>query len=315
MSVPGDLICGMWGTTHLTLWRMTGDEGAPVPNIQDSLSGPGAAKINREDFERVVFDLVEPWLDEGISQDILLAGMVGSTIGWVDVPYVACPSTPFFECHSMQCRDAHIYIVPGMSCRNEDGAPNVMRGEETEIAGWLALDPLRREGAHLVVIPGTHTKWVRVEGGIVTGFLTSVAGELFAGFRQSGVIIPIDVELGVEPGSSFLEAVVTAQNNGSLVHDIFSVRARQVLDAEDVTSAAERLSGLIIGADISGALQAMRDGSDVDSVTLIGAPHLQRRYEVALEAFDIKAQTLDAELAATAGLWAIAQRGGLSHAG
>ena len=67
-----------------------------------------------------------------------------------------------------------VHILPGLS---QAEPPDVMRGEETQIAGMLAATP---DFDGLVCLPGTHTKWARVSEGRVTDFRTAMTGELFA---------------------------------------------------------------------------------------------------------------------------------------
>ncbi len=71
-------------------------------------------------------------------------------------------------------------IIPGLRCAGLTGAPDVMRGEETQVLGWLAQHPDRQQGRHLVCHPGTHAKWVVVEDGRIVRFVTAMTGEMFA---------------------------------------------------------------------------------------------------------------------------------------
>jgi 2-keto-3-deoxy-galactonokinase len=93
--------------------------------------------------------------------------MVGSSIGWVEAPYLACPARPKdIAAACARVREGRIRIVPGLSCRNRFDAPDVMRGEETQILGALDLQPDLRQGRRLLCLPGTHTKWVLLEEGV-----------------------------------------------------------------------------------------------------------------------------------------------------
>src|SRR6185436_6198995 len=72
---------------------------------------------------------------------------------------------------------------------NPLGAPDVMRGEETQLVGALEIEPALAAGRHLVCMPGTHTKWVSMRDGIVQEFLTVPTGEVFALLCNHSVLV------------------------------------------------------------------------------------------------------------------------------
>src|SRR5689334_2477784 len=148
-------IAGDWGTSRLRLYLCdaTGQvlargegEGASVPDC----AGRFAAAVAGWDRAHGVLTAV-------------LAGMVGSTIGWREVPYLKCPAQAS-GLAAAACRfeadGRAIAILPGLSARGKTGAADVMRGEETQILGALHLQPQLTKGRHLICLPGTHTKWV-----------------------------------------------------------------------------------------------------------------------------------------------------------
>ena len=117
--------------------------------------------------------------------------MVGSSFGWVEAPYVACPARARADrgkaCVAM--RDGRVHIVPGLSCRNRLDAPDVLRGEETQILGALAGDSGARRGT-LLCLPGTHTKWVLLEDGHgARNSSPPSTGELFALLKRHSVLV------------------------------------------------------------------------------------------------------------------------------
>ena len=105
---------------------------------------------------------------------VVASGMVGSALGWHEVPYVDA-SVPLQDLGRHVFRvpdapgDATVVLVPGYCIRNSAGVPDVMRGEETQIAGALALRPAF-DG--VLCLPGTHSKWVHLSAGEVVSFQT-----------------------------------------------------------------------------------------------------------------------------------------------
>ena len=157
-----NFIGGDWGTSHLRLFLCDG-QGA----LLDSRTGPGAAEASGH-FSDVFASLAAHWEGSLGTLPAVLCGMVGSSIGWVQAPYVVCPAIP--EEIADACvllRGGNVHIIPGLSCRNRFDAPDFLRGEETQILGALHLAPILRHGRWLICLPGTHTKWALLEDGVV----------------------------------------------------------------------------------------------------------------------------------------------------
>src|SRR5688572_17074619 len=166
-------ILGDWGTSRLRLYLCDA-----ANNVLETREARGAAAA-RGEHEQVLDTETAAWHADAGPLPVVLCGMVGSSIGWVQAPYLAAPADPQrLATASLSLRGGAVRIVPGVSCRNRLGAPDVMRGEETQILGALSLEPALRRGAHLVCLPGTHTKWVVVRDGAIVEFLTAPAGEL-----------------------------------------------------------------------------------------------------------------------------------------
>src|SRR5882757_3216515 len=177
-------IAGDWGTSRLRLYLCDAaghvlargeGEGASVPDC----AGRFAAAVAGWDKAHDVLPAV-------------LGGMVGSTIGWKEVPYLKCPARPGAIAGAALRFEADgraIAILPGLSCIGKTGAPDVMRGEETQILGALRLRPELSKGRHIFCLPGTHTKWVMVTDGAVTLFQTALSGELFELLRRHSVLV------------------------------------------------------------------------------------------------------------------------------
>ncbi|MDY6947570.1 MAG: 2-dehydro-3-deoxygalactonokinase [Pseudomonadota bacterium] len=300
-------IAGDWGTTHLRLHLCRG------ATVLDRIDGPGIGALLASP-EATLFDAIEPWVREYRHLPIWLAGMIGSRNGWREVRYAACPAGAAQLRQAMlrfSARNHAIAIAAGVSCTNPLGAPDVMRGEETQILGALALHPELARGANILALPGTHTKWALVRDGKLQAFQTSLSGELYALLRDRSTLLKAaaadvndDAERrGFDAGLQRSRELRTVP----LSHLLFEVRSRQLIQRMTHAEASALLSGLIIGQDVLGALPLF-DGTlrKVRSVPIIGAPKLAALYGMALAAHGIDAVPLDATELTVAGLDALA---------
>jgi len=301
-----EFIAGDWGTSRLRLWLCARD-GAPL----DSRTGPGAASTGGR-FAETLALLTAEWQGRHGALPAVLCGMVGSNIGWVNAPYVACPSMPqqIIEACVVPV-DGRVRIVPGLSCRNRFGAPDFLRGEETQILGALHLAPVLRQGHALLCLPGTHTKWAAMRDGLVEEFLTAPAGEVFALLCAHSVLVRKSADAGTEFDHTAFAQAVAASNDypdGELLHRLFECRSRQLQGELAPHSAAAYLSGLLIASDVRGALRCLAD-ADADagpgaarSVCLIGDAQLTQLYARALAARGVESHEIDGAEAVLAGL-------------
>jgi 2-dehydro-3-deoxygalactonokinase len=224
--------------------------------------------------------------------------MAGSRQGWQEAPYCPCPAG-FAELaralHWIEPR--RIALVPGLSCETQ-GVPDVMRGEEVQVFG--AMDLLaERDG--VFVLPGTHSKWVRVHDGRIASFATFMSGEVYALLRQHSILgrmMPADD--GELQADAFLRGVRYAQESGSVLHAAFSARTLALFGRMPAGELPSYLSGLVIGEELRRRDAAAR------SVVLVGSGALTRRYALALQELGCTAQSLGAE-ATWRGLWALAR--------
>ncbi len=226
----------------------------------------------------------------------LMAGMVGSKQGWVEAGYCPCPvgldeiAAALRPIDSQSStRGRRIRIVPGVS-RDYAGVPDVMRGEETQVFGALDLLGLQ-EGTF--VLPGTHSKWVRVEAGRICELTTVMSGEFYDLLRKHSILArslpPADTALNE---AAFDRGVVMAWQGGSLMQTAFSVRTLSLFDRMAADARSSYLSGLVIGEELR--CRPLRQGS---SVIVIGAPALAGRFERALRSQGVGAVLLGGEAA------------------
>jgi 2-dehydro-3-deoxygalactonokinase len=302
-------VLGDWGTSHLRLFLSRGDE------VIDRREGPGISRLESSP-EATLFDLLAAWTESHGRIPILLSGMVGSRNGWKEVPYASCPADAQTLAHAMlrfRAREHDVLIVSGLSCRNPGGALDVMRGEETQIIGALEQFPALATGRHLLCLPGTHAKWVRLEEGRIVQFQTSLAGEVFALLEQHSMLLRVREDRSFDPHAdtrAFEEGLARAGElpRTELLHVLFETRSRQLQGELNASQAREWLSGLLIGYDTRGATQLFpRDVRDEAQVLVIGATDLAERYRRALTACGIPAMSCDATKMTLAGLRALSR--------
>jgi 2-dehydro-3-deoxygalactonokinase len=298
------LIALDWGTTSLRAYLL-GPDGA----VLDSRSAPqGIMQVPGGDFAAVFEAVTGEWRRRWPNLRSIAAGMIGSAQGWVEAPYLPCPAGPEELAGGLvPVPGGALLVVPGVA--QYGGAPNVMRGEETQIAGALALDPALRGGS-LLVMPGTHSKWVSIEQGRIARFDTYMTGELFAVLRGHSILgrFARDLPRAVEDAAAdaaFLRGVRAVREGGHVAPLLFSARALVLTDGLRPELSLDYLSGLLIGEELLCGLRDRPEG-----VVLIGDPALCRRYREALALLGAS-KVREIENAAIAGLWRIAVQAGL----
>ena len=285
-----DWVAADWGTTRLRAWRMQG--AAPVDQAE---SGDGMGTLDPAEFEPALLRLIEPWLRAG-RIDVVACGMVGARQGWVEAPYAAVPcrplSAPFAQPPAEDSR-LRVRIVPGL---RQDDPADVMRGEETQIAGYLDLRP---DFDGILCLPGSHTKWAEVSAGEVVSFRTYMTGELFAALRGH-TVLRHSLGDGWDDGA-FAEAVSDAMSRPeALAQRLFGLRAQGLLHGLDPGAANARLSGLLLGIELAAARPYWLGRE----VAIIGDAALARRYEAALTAQGLSPTLAPADRTTLAGLGA-----------
>ncbi|HEX8485779.1 2-dehydro-3-deoxygalactonokinase [Sphingomonas sp.] len=251
-----------WGTTNRRAFVIR--EGAVVATERDD---HGAAMVPRDDYPAEVAG-IRARLGE---LPMLLAGMVGSTIGWRQVPYVAAPAGFEEIVAALDYVDDRTAIVPGL-CYRDAVRADVMRGEEVQLLGAFAAGSVPADG--LLAQPGTHCKWARLEGGRITGFTTAMTGELFSLLRAHS-LLRHQMDGTAQANDAFLAGVAEGARH-DLAASLFAIRARAVLGAkEDATSFA---SGLLIGGDVAARIVSS------ETVYILADPPLSDLYSAAVTA-------------------------------
>jgi 2-dehydro-3-deoxygalactonokinase len=279
-----------WGTSSLRAARI--DAAGRV--LEERSAPRGILHVAPGTFAQELRDLCGDWLAGGSL--CLVGGMAGSRQGWVEAPYCACPAgADDLVQHLQWVEPGRIAIVPGVSCES-DGVPDVMRGEEVQVIGALALLGVQDLVA---VLPGTHSKWVSVRAGRIASFRTYMTGEFYAQLRQHSIIArTMPADDGELDEAAFCAGVRHARAAANLLHAAFSARTLALFDQLPAAALPSYLSGLLIGEELRS--QAQPAGS---ALAVIGAPHLAHRYALAA---DVAVQRLGSE-ATWRGLWRLAQ--------
>ena len=278
-----------WGTSNVRAWAM---EGARAVDM--ATGARGMSSLSPNEFEPAFVELAGHWLGDD-PMDVVVCGMAGARQGWAEAPYLKVPCAPLDAGRFAQAAtgDARlrVRIVPGLA---QDDPADVMRGEEAQIAGLLAVDP-KFDG--VVCLPGTHTKWARISAEEVCFFATAMTGEMF-GLMAKSSVLRHSVGAGWDD-ATFAEAVsATYARPQTLAGQFFGIRATSLLNDMDEGAARARLSGLLIGAELA----AMKPYWLGQAVTVIGDPGLSAHYVSALSQLGLDAAIMDGTEAALGGL-------------
>lgn len=315
-SSPPKLIGLDWGTTSLRGYLLDA-EGRVI----DAVAKPwGIQHLPAGGFAGALEGSVAGWRGRGQSMrslPIVAAGMVGSRQGWREVPYVDCPADAAAIARGLlafESEAGRIHLVPGVIQRGP--LPNVLRGEETQIIGAMAREPALAAES-LVVLPGTHAKWVRVREGRIVGFETFMTGELFAVLRDHSLLGRPAREASAEGTDAeatrhaFHRGLTVARESGAggIASRLFTTRSLFLTGALPASATLDYLSGLLVGEEIR-TVVATHGGPRLPPLLLIGDEALCLRYRAALAAFGVDGARVFGDSAA-AGLWQIAKNAGL----
>jgi 2-dehydro-3-deoxygalactonokinase len=287
--VTGPFIAVDWGTTHRRISRI--QDGQAVVSEQDDR---GAARLAANEYAGEVAAIRARLGD----LPMLLAGMVGSNIGWRKVAYLESPATLADLAGALDWIDERTAIVPGVCCRDGDRV-DVMRGEEVQLLGAdeAALVP----SDALICQPGTHCKWTVLKAGAITSFTTSMTGELFSLLSRHGLLAR-QLTGQAALGPAFLSGVAEGARR-DLAASLFSIRARGLLGLVDKDEAASFASGVLIGSDVAARI------STAEEWYILADSILGEFYAAAVDALGAKSHRIDSHTAFVAGisrLWDLA---------
>jgi 2-dehydro-3-deoxygalactonokinase len=300
------LIAIDWGSSSFRAYLMSPDAHV----LDEVASADGIASVATGAYPAALKRLIGRWLETYPSLPVVASGMVGSRHGWREAAYVKCPAGPSevaAQLTPVEADGRRVHLAAGLSYVDEAAQPDVMRGEETEIFG------VAEAGARLIVLPGSHSKWAKVDGDRVVAFKTFVTGELFAALRDhtlAGAFARAapakspgePFALGVRRGA----AAGACEGKSGLLGLMFGARSLPLMGALPADDSGEYLSGLLIGAEIGEARRLF----PCETPYVAGAETLVERYLAAFAALDVSARAAPRRAAAR-GLFRIARDGGL----
>lgn len=283
-----------WGNSNARFF-LVAEDGSLIA----MRSGPGIGQIaDTEAIETVCFDIIGEWLGQDSALSVVMAGAVGSNVGWHLAGYADTPARLSDVAAGMkrfQARGVNFIVAPGIATIRRDGLPDVMRGEEIQIFGSFTGKET------LACLPGTHSKWVQVSGEAITAFHSAHTGELLDILGRHSILLNPKRPVAAKPDAMFVKAVeIACASSAGFESLLFTVRSQQIAGALKAEEADSYLAGLAIGCEIKSALALYSVSSA--AVALVGSPHLTALYAVALRCFGVAAQQINGEAASLSGL-------------
>ncbi len=281
-----------WGTSNLRIWAM--DAGNDL--LAERSSDQGMGGLNPTQFEEVLLGLTEEFLARDCVTPVICCGMVGAKQGWVEADYVAAPNTPPNGAAATRVKSndprIEVRILPGMK---QVAQPDVMRGEETQIAGFLRDQP---EFDGVLVMPGTHSKWAHISAGEIVSFQTFMTGEMYALLARQSVLKHSVAVTGWDDGAFETAISEAISRPESVAAKLFGLRAASLVGDQSDEAARARLSGLLIGLELA----ATRPYWLGQNLAIVGAAEVGAVYAKALALQGLQAQVFDAQPMTRAGL-------------
>ncbi|RXH12487.1 2-dehydro-3-deoxygalactonokinase [Bradyrhizobium guangzhouense] len=284
-----------WGTSSFRLWLV--DRAGQV--LAERRSDEGMLAAAKAGFSGVLQSHLAA-VQAPDHLPVLVCGMAGAKTGWVEAGYVDTPaplSAILKQAARVPGEGRDIRILPGIAQRDTK-APDVMRGEETQLLGALGLEAA---GEALVCMPGTHSKWVRVKDGTVAHFSTFMTGELFSVVSRETILsLAVAGADQAEDVATFKTAVKAAFEAPAFAANLlFTARSRQLLFGGTPAAARETLSGTLIGAELAAGLSGSVPKT---GISLIASGRLAALYRQAFDALSVDVNPIDADEAVRRGL-------------
>ena len=274
-----------WGTSNLRVWAMDASHDL----LAERSSDQGMGGLEPAQFEGVLLGIIDEFLAADRVTPVICCGMVGAKQGWVEADYLAVPSKPPSGDGATQVSSddprIDVRILPGMK---QVAQPDVMRGEETQVAGFLRGQP-KFDG--VLMMPGTHSKWAHISAEEIVSFQTFITGEMYALLARQSVLKHSVAVKGWDDAAFEAALSEAISRPESVAATLFGLRAASLVGDQSAEVARARLSGLLIGLELA----ATRPYWLGQNLAIIGAPEVVEVYAKALSLQGLKAQVYDAQ--------------------
>lgn len=284
-----DWIAVEWSLSHLRLWAMDAAGGVQLQRQSDD----GAEGLDPDQFEPALTALL-PEVPDGARVPVVCCGAVGGRRGWAEAPCLAVPCSPpaIDSARSFQLGAFDIHILPGIK---QSSPPDMIRGDETRVAGFLDTEP-KFDG--VLCLTGPQSRWVHVSAGEIVSFRSFMTGEMFDLLRLQSSLRNV-VAAGGWDQPAFDAAVDDCLSRpAELAARLASLGAAVETEGLSPSAARARLSGLLIGAELSAARPYWLG----QQVVVLGDDEAARGYEAALTAQGCFVRRSDGQDATLAGL-------------
>ena len=288
-----------WGTTNRRAYLL--DENGNV--LDTRRDDRGILNLDPKRFAESFHEFIKDWRDKPVHElPVLMSGMIGSRQGWHEAPYVTCPVRQDDLVSALLAAPGaeNCSIVPGVSLAPASTRHDVMRGEEVQIFG--AIGQSGRDSG-ILCLPGTHSKWAKVENGQLVDFTTAMTVEVFQVLRDHSILGALMNKTSTHDKKAFLEGVDAGAGEGGLLAHLFAVRANGLFGRLTESAQTDYLSGLLIGHEVR-SLSKMY-AADAEGILVVGSEELSALYGTAMTRLNLTYQHIDGAIAAINGMWTL----------
>jgi 2-dehydro-3-deoxygalactonokinase len=193
---------------------------------------------------------------------IVISGMATSSIGMEEVAYATLPFPVDGSLASTKQLALHpdfphaITLISGIRTEHD-----VMRGEETQLIGLLALlDTLHvAVDDSILIFPGTHSKHIYIQNQQVINFQTFMTGEVFNlmahySILKDSILLTEQTPFADSERDAF-RLGVSESDGSSILNTLFRVRTNQLFGKLTKGQNALYLSGLLIGSELKSLIK------------------------------------------------------------
>lgn len=245
--------------------------------------------LQTRDFEAELSNALMPWLKQYPGTPVILSGMIGSNLGWIETGYAPCPSkaTDLRDLSiSIKALGTELIFSPGLDCISPFGTPDLMRSEEAYVFGALSELGLNAGESAFLCIAGKHPKWVQTDGQTIRSFFTSVQGDLALAFEKDTLVGkaiegPRDISTW-KARAEFDRGARLIIDNPTLgiSQALFSVRSLVVKNLLQADCAGAYGQGLLVASDIRDSLNVLSANvRSFPSLNIIGSTDYVLAYE------------------------------------